>query len=111
LFVKRSEPVPVTCEPGVTRKVLAWSEALMMCEICFEKGARGKVHAHPHTQVSYVAKGSFKFMVGDEERLVSRGDSILIPPDTLHGVEALEEAMLVDVFAPARQDFVQSIKL
>ena len=108
MFVKENEPVPVACEPGVTRKVLAWNESLMMCEISFEKGARGKAHTHPHTQVSYVAKGSLMFMVGGETRLVAKGDSILIPPDALHGVEALEEAMLVDVFTPARADFVQS---
>ena len=48
------------------------------------------------------------FMVGGETRLVAKGDSILIPPDALHGVEALEEAVLVDVFTPARADFVQS---
>ena len=108
MFLKGTESVPVPCEPGVTRRVLAWNDILMMCEISFEKGARGKVHAHPHTQVSYVAKGSFTFMVGGESRLVVKGDSILIPPDALHGVEALEEAMLVDVFTPARQDFVKN---
>ena len=99
--------VSVACEEGVSRKVLAWNDDLMMCEISFQAGAKGKVHAHPHTQVSYVGRGSFRFRVGDETKVVRRGDSILIPPNTLHGVEALEEAMLVDVFSPARQDFVQ----
>ncbi len=106
MFVDGNLVAAAACEPGVRRKVLAWNDDLMMCEISFLAGAKGNVHSHPHTQVSYVGSGSLRFMVGDETRIVRRGDSVLIPPDTLHGVEALEEAMLVDVFSPARQDFV-----
>ncbi|MHC1786048.1 MAG: cupin domain-containing protein [Christensenellales bacterium] len=107
MYVEGRTAAAVPCEAGVQRKVLAWNANLMMCEIRFLSGAIGKIHAHPHTQVSYVARGSLRFLVGDEEKIVHQGDSILIPPDTLHGVEALEDAMLVDVFSPARQDFVQ----
>lgn len=106
MFVDGSLAVAVTCEPGVKRKVLAWNDDLMMCEISFQMGAVGNIHAHPHTQVSYVGLGSLRFRVGSETKLVRQGDSILIPPNTLHGVEALEDALLVDVFSPARQDFV-----
>lgn len=107
MIVDGGSVVSVACEAGVSRKVLAWNDDLMMCEISFQAGAIGKVHAHAHTQVSYVGRGSFRFRVGDEEKIVRRGDSILIEPNTLHGVDALEEAMLVDVFSPARQDFVR----
>jgi quercetin dioxygenase-like cupin family protein len=106
MFVDGFSADSVTCEKGVRRKVLAWNDDLMMCEISFQAGAFGNVHAHPHTQVSYVCHGSFRFRVGEETKTVYQGDSILIPPNTIHGVEALEEAMLVDVFSPARQDFV-----
>jgi quercetin dioxygenase-like cupin family protein len=106
MFVDGNEAAGVTCEEGVRRKVLAWNDDLMMCEISFLAGAVGNVHAHPHTQVSYVGRGSLRFTVGEETKVVRQGDSILIPPNTIHGVEALEEAMLVDVFSPARQDFV-----
>ena len=94
------------CEPGVTRKVLAWDGELMMCEIRFVKGARGSLHAHPHRQVTYVLEGSLLFTLDGETRRVSRGDSILIRPDLLHGAEALEDAALIDVFSPCREDFL-----
>lgn len=106
MFVDGFSVDAVACEEGVRRKVLAWNADLMMCEISFLAGAVGNVHSHPHTQVSYVNRGSLRFRVGDETKVVRQGDSILIPPNTLHGVEALEESMLVDVFSPARQDFV-----
>ena len=94
-------------EPGVTRKVLAYNEQVMMCEITFSGGAKGSAHAHPHTQVTYVNKGSFRFALGDEVSMVSEGDSILIPPDITHSAEALQDGVLVDVFLPMRRDFVQ----
>ena len=48
-----SEACGVTgCEPGVTRKVMGYNDAMMMCEITFETGAKGNVHKHPHTQVT-----------------------------------------------------------
>lgn len=97
---------PTACEPGVSRKVLSYNDALMMCEISFEKGARGMLHAHPHQQITYVQKGRLRFTIDGVDSVVAQGDSILIPPDALHGVEALEESVLVDVFSPMLADFV-----
>ncbi len=93
-------------DPGITRKILAWSDELMMCEISFAAGAAGKTHAHPHLQVTYVAEGSFSFTVDGETRTVSRGDSVYMPADAVHGVVALTAGTLVDVFNPKRDDFL-----
>ena len=38
---------------GVTRKVLTYSDNLMVCELTFQKGAVGALHSHPHEQVGY----------------------------------------------------------
>lgn len=102
-----SEACGVTgCEPGVTRKVMGYNDAMMMCEITFETGAKGSVHKHPHTQVTYIAEGKFAFTIGEETGEVSKGDCVLIPPDTLHGTVCLEAGKLVDVFSPKREDFL-----
>ena len=37
---------------GVTRRVLAYSDDLMVVENTFEKGAVGSLHHHPHTQIT-----------------------------------------------------------
>ena len=106
MIIKGSEAPVCAAEPGVSRKVLAWDSEMMMCEIRFEAGAKGSLHAHPHRQVTYVARGSLLFTLDGEIRLVTRGDSILIPPGVQHGTEALEAATLIDVFHPFREDFV-----
>lgn len=101
------DAVATPCEPGVTRRILSYCDEMMMCEITFEKGARGNLHAHPHIQMSYVAEGSFEFTVGDEVSVVNKGDSILIPSNTTHGVLCLADGKLVDIFNPKREDFLK----
>lgn len=107
MFVFNDDVLSEPCEPGVTRKVLTYSDELMMVEVKFEKGARGNEHNHPHLQITYVAEGSFEFTVAGDTKVVKKGDSIYIPSDALHSVIALEESMLVDVFNPMRETFVQ----
>ena len=106
MFVSGKEVGSVQAEPGVRRKVLAYNSDMMLCEIAFEKGAAGALHAHPHTQISYVLKGRFMFAVGDETITAEAGDAILIEPDTLHSAQALEEGVLLDIFHPMRETFV-----
>lgn len=103
----RKDAVPTPCEPGVTRRILSYCDEMMMCEITFEKGARGNLHAHPHIQMSYVGDGKFEFTVDDEVKIVEKGDSVLISSNAKHGVLCLEAGILVDVFNPKRDDFLK----
>ena len=107
MFVFNADCVPTNCEPGVTRKILCYSEELMMCEITFEKGAQGNFHSHPHRQITYIAEGSFSFTIGGETKVVKKGDSVFMPGDVDHGVTCLEAGKLVDVFCPMREDFLK----
>ena len=40
MFTFNKEVTATNCEPGVTRKILCYSDDLMMCEIHFEKVLR-----------------------------------------------------------------------
>jgi len=91
---------------GVQRRILGFDEALMMVRVKFEPGAVGTVHHHPHRQVTYVEAGRFEVEIGGERRTLEAGDSFFVPPEVAHGVKALESGALIDVFAPAREDFL-----
>lgn len=91
---------------GVTRRVMAYSDNLMVVEVNFEKGSVGALHNHPHEQATYVTKGSFEFTIGDEVKVVKAGDCLYKQPDIVHGATALEEGTLVDIFTPMREDFL-----
>ena len=91
---------------GVVRRVLAYSDDLMVVENTFEKGAVGSLHHHPHTQITYVVKGKFEFTIGGEKRIVQAGDTMLKKDGIEHGCVCLEAGVLLDIFNPYRKDFV-----
>lgn len=92
---------------GIKRAILASEGSLMAVENHFEKGAIGALHSHPHEQLSYVLKGSFKFTIEDETHIVKTGDTLYKKPNVIHGCKCLEEGVLLDVFTPIREDFLK----
>ena len=54
------------------------------------------------------ARGQARFLIGDEEELVvSAGESVPLAANVPHGVEALEDTVVLDVFSPVREDWVR----
>lgn len=106
LFIHGAESEPVPVDPGVRRQILGYNAELMTCRVWFDRGAVGTLHAHPHSQVTFVEKGRFRFRVGDEEKEVGPGDCVLIPSGALHGAVCLDDGILIDNFSPAREDFL-----
>lgn len=92
--------------PGVQKKVLAYAKEMMCVENRFEQGAVGALHSHPHTQITYVAEGEFEFQIGDEKRVVKKGDTLLKQNGVVHGCVCLQKGVLLDFFTPMREDFV-----
>lgn len=92
---------------GVERKILGYDDNLMMVCVRFEKGAIGSLHHHVHRQVSYVESGRFEVTVDGQKSILKKGDCFFVLPDLVHGVVALEPGTLVDIFTPARMDFIQ----
>jgi quercetin dioxygenase-like cupin family protein len=92
--------------PGNRRAVLAQRPELMLVAFSFDKGAVGALHSHPHTQVSYVAQGSFAVTVDGVTTRLTEGASFMVAPNLVHGVVALEKGLLIDTFTPRRDDFI-----
>ncbi|UXP33100.1 cupin domain-containing protein [Reichenbachiella agarivorans] len=92
---------------GVSRKFLGYDNQIMMVQVKFEAGALGSPHAHFHTQSTYCAAGKFEFTVGGEKQIVKAGDGIYMEPNVLHSAVCLEAGILIDVFSPVREDFLE----
>ncbi|MDS0526160.1 cupin domain-containing protein [Clostridium sp. SHJSY1] len=95
-------------DENTKRKVLVHDEKMMAVEVHFAKPTETiETHAHVHDQLTYVLKGSFKFIVGDRTEIVKEGDTIFMPSNVQHGCVSLEENSVVyDVFTPERKDFL-----
>jgi quercetin dioxygenase-like cupin family protein len=91
---------------GIRRKIMAHNDALMLVKVSFEKGAIGTLHQHPHLQMSYVAEGSFEVTVGNHKKVLNKGDVFFALSNIVHGVVCTEERLLIDIFNPAREDFL-----
>ena len=67
-------------------------------------------HWHDEEQISFVLEGELEFEVGDEKRVVRRGEAIVIPPNVPHAARTHEGTCLeVDVFHPPRQGVLDAI--
>lgn len=53
------------------------------------------MHWHPEFELNYVVTGKGEFLFDDERYLLSEGDILLLPPDTLHAVYLFENHSLI----------------
>lgn len=95
----------ITAE-GVRRQVLGHGTELMVVRVEFKAGAIGALHQHPHRQATYVAAGKFEVSVDGKTSELSAGDCFYTAADVVHGVRALQDGTLIDVFTPVREDFL-----
>lgn len=91
---------------GLTRQLLGYGEAIMAARVTFEEGAVGDIHAHPHSQVSYVESGEFDVYIDGVRQRLGPGDSFYVQPNLDHGAVCRKAGVLVDVFSPSREDFL-----
>jgi len=108
MHIKNNEITLDKMDEGVTRKILSYSDKLMVVELNFEKGAEGSKHKHPHEQITYVISGKVAYKEeGKSDSIMTTGDSYYVTPNSIHGMVALEDSKVIDVFTPAREDFLK----
>lgn len=58
---------------GIKRKIVAYTDDLMVVHLCFDKGAIGAPHTHEiHDQIGYVVRGSFEAEIEGEKKSLKR---------------------------------------
>ena len=92
--------------PGLSRQILGWDNQIMMVKVKFEKGAIGAPHTHFHTQTTFCHSGKFEFTIDGEKHVIEAGDGLYIAPNLLHSAVCLEAGVVLDVFSPVREDFL-----
>lgn len=86
---------------GIERRVLAFTDDLMLVHYTVEEDAVFPSHTHDEThQAVYVVQGEIE-LFGDREATLSAGDSFVVGPGIEHGVRgSAPVTQLVDAFAP-----------
>ena len=80
-------------------------ERVTVARVAFTAGSRVAPHRHDNEQFSLVLSGAMEFTVEGEPVLVGAGEMLHLAPGELHGAEALEDAVVLDFFAPPRADW------
>lgn len=107
MFAKNGDIPYTELGGGLRRKILSYDEKMMAVEVSFDEGAIGAMHSHPHSQISYVLSGRFEATVDGVTKIIERGDTYVTAPNAPHGVVCLEKGVLLDIFAPMREDFIK----
>jgi quercetin dioxygenase-like cupin family protein len=91
---------------GITRRVLAFTDDLMLVHYTVEEGATFPVHEHDEThQAVFVVDGTVE-LVGENPRTLSAGDSFVVGPGVRHGIRGVaSESQLIDAFTPPIEEY------
>ena len=106
MFRKQNSVVTRELRPGIVMEPLAWGERTSMGKFRLDKGTELPLHSHPHEQTGYMVSGHVTFIIDDEELDAVPGDSWSIPGGVEHTVNVLEDAVIIEVFSPVREEYL-----
>lgn len=81
-------------------------EKAMLSQILLRKGCVVPVHAHENEQFTVVLRGKLRFTLpeaapGAPKTIdLAPGEVLHLPSNAPHGAEAVEEALVIDIFSP-----------
>jgi quercetin dioxygenase-like cupin family protein len=110
-FVTWGDLDPIEMVPGLEFQPVL-GEKLMVNFVRFSPRTEAPRHWHDEEQITFVLEGELEFEVGDETRVVRRGEAIVIPPNVPHAARTHESTCLeVDVFHPPRRGLLEAMGL
>lgn len=63
-------------------------------------------HSHKHEQVTVIISGKFELKVGNETKVLVKGDTAIIPSFVKHSGKSLTNCKIIDFFNPKREDYL-----
>jgi len=107
MFTKNADAAIRIAREGVHYKNLGRGKNTSIHEFRLVKDSLIPTHSHPHEQTGYMVSGRMNFVVDGRKIYVQAGDGWSIPGDIAHGVEVLEDCVVIEVFSPAREEYLQ----
>ena len=105
-IVRWTDAQPAELFPGFFRRTLGYTARLMTVEFRSDPGVNIPSHSHPHDQVGYVVSGEIHITIDGETTVCKVGDSYAIPGDMLHSAYFPVSTIVIENFAPAREEYM-----
>lgn len=113
-FINPADSPRLIQMPGLETVILTGlhGEKMMMVLNTTLPGHAVPMHSHPQEQIGMVYAGKALLRIGDEERVVQKGDFYCIPANTPHSDTCIgdEPFAMLDIFYPIREDFIEKLK-
>lgn len=106
MFCKKDKTGYREIVDGILMKPLVHGDKTLLIETNLKKGFAHKLHNHPHEQTGYLVSGHLRMTIGDDVFEVNPGDSWCIPGNVMHQTDVLEDAVVVEVFSPVREEYL-----
>jgi quercetin dioxygenase-like cupin family protein len=100
-----SDLAPEQLNPAVARQYIT-ADRVTIARFELKRGGIVPRHAHENEQVSVVLSGALLFRIDGREITVKGGEALQIPSNVPHEVEVVEDTLVMDVFSPIRQDWL-----
>lgn len=79
----------------VVRKDLISAKGGGVSMLAFDKEVKIDVHSVPFAVMVQVVEGAFEFSIEDNLHYLKKNDAVVMPPNTLHAVKALEQGKIM----------------
>ena len=98
--------VPSEQITGAIARRFITGDGVTIARFELKQGGVVPTHSHVSEQFSIVLSGVLLFKIDGQETIVRTGEVMQIPGNVAHEVEVLEDTLVMDVFSPIRQDWI-----
>lgn len=90
----------------ITRQMVSGSMATM-AKLTIKNGGNIVRHFHVNEEYVLMLSGMLKYIFDDREMVITSNDTLIVPPEMPHSIEALQDSTVIFFFAPAREDWLR----
>lgn len=104
--IEQRESPWVDIVAGVRRQTITAGARMYQMRARLEAGSILPEHQHAQEQITHVISGRLRMIIAGDARELGPGESAYIPGNTPHGVETIEDTLVIDTFSPPRDDYL-----
>ena len=90
-------------------KPLSGDEQCLLMMFRLRAGGLVPLHSHEEAQYGIILEGRGALLT-EKGEVVGRGDCYAMEPHEPHGFKAFEDVVVIDVFVPARRDYLDYLR-
>ncbi|MEE9612174.1 MAG: cupin domain-containing protein [Desulfatiglandales bacterium] len=98
------EMVPEKVMGQVSRRLIH-GEKITLGYFELPKGSSVPSHSHENEQLANCLRGTILFEIDGQKIELTEGEVLHIPPGAEHAVDVIEDALVLDIFSPPRDDW------